>query len=223
VPFRADRRSVLQERPRRRLLQLPHILLLTLLLTLLRTHQPLGNRVLRLQLALRRHRRDPALRHQGRGPEYRCVLPRQARLDSRVLLGLSDQRPPLRQVLGRRLRRGLRAFRRKVRHKGRDFQFVPERRRQDSRVRARHKVFVQQHRGKRVPADRARVCRCGQEARHREDFRSGRAVLVNEAGGRVRDPSAARGLEPRAAPGFRRQNRASRFMRANRPRRVGGR
>jgi hypothetical protein len=90
-----------------------------------------------------------------------------------------------------------------------------------SRVPAHLRVFVLQgHLAKHVPAGRDPACRCVQEADLREDILSVPADPENEVAGPIKDPSADSVPERPVEREFRKLNRASRFMRANRPRRA---
>jgi hypothetical protein len=103
-----------------------------------------------------------------------------------------------------------------------DFQFVlADHHLVGNRTPVRPKAFVRQpHLGKRVLAGRVQACRCVLEADLREGIRSVPVALANEVAGPVKGPSADNGLAQPAEQEFRKLNPASRFMRANRPRRA---
>jgi hypothetical protein len=91
----------------------------------------------------------------------------------------------------------------------------------DSRVPAHLRVFVLRgHLAKHVPVGRDPACRCVQEADLREDILSARADPANEVAGPIKDPLADNVPERPVEQEFRKLSRASRFMRANRPRRA---
>jgi hypothetical protein len=106
--------------------------------------------------------------------------------------------------------------------KASDFQFVPVHHRlADSLVPARLRVFVRQPRpAKRVLADRVPVCHCDLVVELQEDILSAPAARANEVAGPVKDLSEDNALAQPAEQEFQRLSRASRFMRANRPRRA---
>ena len=106
--------------------------------------------------------------------------------------------------------------------KAKDFRFDRERHRlADNLVPARLRVFVRQpHLAKRVPADRAPVCRCAPEADLREDIRNVPAAPASEVAGPDKDRLADNAPAQRAELEFPRLNLASRCTRANRLRRV---
>jgi len=90
----------------------------------------------------------------------------------------------------------------------------------DSRVRAHLRIFVLQPRlAKRVLAGLALVCHCAQEADLQEDILSAPAVPANAVVGPIKDLSADSVPARPAEQEFRKLNPASRFMRANLPRR----
>ena len=160
------------------------------------------------------------MRHLRRALALHFVLPR---LGSRVLLRHND---PLRQLHRELPRQG------PVRVEGdpeallllkvNDFQFVlADHHLVGNRTPVRPKAFVRQpHLGKRVLAGRVQACRCVPEADLREGIRSVPVALANEVAGPVKGPSADNGLAQPAEQEFRKLNPASRFMRANRPRRA---
>ena len=106
--------------------------------------------------------------------------------------------------------------------KAKDFQFAPvDRLPVGSHVPARLRVFLPQLRlDKRVPVDRDPVCHCVPEADLPEDIRSVPAVPANEVGGPIKDLSGANVPAQPEEQEFQKLNPASRFMRANRPRRA---
>jgi hypothetical protein len=102
------------------------------------------------------------------------------------------------------------------------FQFAPvDRLPVGSHVPARLRVFVPQLRlAKPVLVDRDPVCRCVPEADLQEDIRSAPAVPANVVAGPIKDPSEVNGPARPAEQEFRKLNPASRFTRANLPRRA---
>jgi hypothetical protein len=106
--------------------------------------------------------------------------------------------------------------------KAKGFQFAPvDRLPVGSHVPARLRVFVPQLRlDRRVLVDPDPVCRCVPEADLPEDIRSVPAAPANVVAGPIKDPSADNVLVQPAEQEFRKLNPASRFTRANLPRRA---
>jgi hypothetical protein len=106
--------------------------------------------------------------------------------------------------------------------KAKGFRFAPvDHRLVDSHVPARLRVIVLQlHLDKHVLVDRDPVCHCVREADLREDILSVPVAPANEVAGPIKDPSAANAPAQPAEPEFRKPNPASRFTRANLPRRA---
>ena len=219
--FLEPRRRVLQPRHphlrrrlQRRVLIHPHIQLLK--------HLSLRNLRQLPQSPRLRLRQDLELRHLRRVQEFRFGLPHPV---SRVLLRRSDLPQQLQREVLRRLQEQLRVRRVPLAvllRKAKDFQFVPvDRLPVGSHVPARLRVFVPQlHLAKLVRADRDPVCHCVPEADLPEDIRSVPAVPANEVAGPIKDPSADSVPAQPAELEFRKQNPASRFTRASRPRRA---
>jgi hypothetical protein len=133
-----------------------------------------------------------------------------------------DLSPQLPRALPHRLRERVQGDLQGLLHKAKDIQFAPVHQRVAGRLaRARLRVFVRQpHLAKRAPAVRALGCHCAPEADLQEDIHSVPAALANEVEDPVKDPSADSVPAQPAEQEFRKLNPASRFMRANRPRRA---
>jgi hypothetical protein len=115
--------------------------------------------------------------------------------------------------------RGLQAV---LLRKAKGFRFAPvDHLPVDSHVLARLRVIVLQlHLDKRAPVGCDPVCHCDPEADLREDILSVPVAPANEAAGPIRDPSGANAPAQPAEQEFRKPNPASRFTRANLPRRA---
>ncbi len=209
-------------RPRRRLQRrAPIRQLKRLLIHLLRYPLPPNPEWLRRRLLLR-PLQDLELRRLRRVREFRLDLQCPV---SRVLLRRSD----LPQQLQREARHRHQEPAREhldppavLLRRARDFRFVPvERLPVGSRVPAHLRVFVPQPPlDKRVRAAHALVCHCAREADLREDILSVRVAPANEAAGPIKDLSADNVPAQPAEQEFRKLNPASRFTRANLPRRA---
>ena len=169
-----------------------------------------------------RLQQDLELPHLRRAREFRLGLPHpvsRALLLHNVLPLLRHREVQHRHQERARVRRVLRVL---LLRKAKDFQFVPvDHHLVGSHVPARLRVFVpRRHLAKLVRAARAPACHCAREADLREDILSVPVAPANEVAGPIKDPSADSVPVQPAELEFRRLNPASRFTRANLPRRA---